>query len=115
MNDQGDCAFAAGINRFFYLSCEHKPFDDSLRPGMNMGPYGLHWDRMQTWWPMADAYHRYISRCQFILQQGTPVACILYLTPEGAPQVFLPPSSAMHGDSLIHDSKAYTYDACSPG
>src|SRR5258708_1957346 len=115
MKDQGDWAFAAGINRFFYHAFEHKPFDDSLRPGMNMGPYGVHWDRMQTWWPMADAYHRYISRCQFMLQQGRTVADILYLTPEGAPQVFLPPSSAMDGDSLIPDRKGYNFDGCSPG
>jgi len=115
MKDQGDWALAAGVNRFFYHTFAHKPFDDSLRPGMNMGPYGVHWDRMQTWWPMADAYHRYISRCQFMLQQGKGVADILYLTPEGAPHVFLPPSSAMDGDPVIPDRKGYNFDGCSPG
>jgi hypothetical protein len=115
MKDQGDWALAAGVNRFFYHTFEHKPFDDSLRPGMTMGPYGVHWDRMQTWWPMADAYHRYISRCQFMLQQGKAVADILYLTPEGAPHVFLPPSSAMDGDPIIPDRKGYNFDGCSPG
>ena len=115
MKDQGDWAFAAGINRFFYHTFEHKPFDDSLRPGMNMGPYGVHWDRMQTWWPMADAYHRYVSRCQFMLQQGRSVADILYLTPEGAPHVFLPPASAIDGDKFIPDRKGYNFDGCSPG
>jgi len=115
MKDQNDWAFAAGVNRFFYHTFEHKPFDDSLRPGMNMGPYGVHWDRMQTWWPMADGYHRYVSRCQYLLQQGRTVADILYLTPEGAPQVFLPPPSAMDGDPVIPDRKAYNFDGCSPG
>lgn len=115
MKDQGDWALAAGVNRFFYHTFEHKPFDDSLRPGMNMGPYGVHWDRMQTWWPMADGYHRYISRCQLLLQQGKAVADILYLTPEGAPQVFLPPSSAMDGDAVMPDRKGYNFDGCSPG
>jgi len=115
MKNQGDWAFAAGINRFFYHTFAHKPLADSLRPGMNMGPYGVHWDRMQTWWPMADAYHRYITRCQFMLEQGKPVADILYLTPEGAPHVFLPPSSAMEGDPVIPDRKGYNFDGCSPG
>ncbi len=115
MKNQGDWAFAAGINRFFYHTFEHKPLADSLRPGMTMGPYGVHWDRKQTWWPMVSDYHTYISRCQYILQQGKSVADILYLTPEGAPQVFLPPSSAMVGDSILPDRRGYNFDGCAPG
>lgn len=114
MKNQGDWAFAAGINRFYYHTFEHKPLADSLYPGMTMGPYGVHWDRKQTWWPMVSYYHRYISRCQFILQQGKSVADILYLTPEGAPQVFLPPPSAMIGDTILPDRKGYNFDGCSP-
>ena len=63
---------------------------------------------------MVADYHRYISRCQYILQQGKSVADILYLTPEGAPQVFLPPSSAMTGDSILPDRRGYNFDGCSP-
>lgn len=114
MKNQGDWAFATGINRFYFHTFAHKPFADSLRPGMTMGPYGVHWDRKQTWWPMVSAYHRYISRCQYILQQGQAVADILYLTPEGAPQVFLPPPSAMTADSVLPDRKGYNFDGCSP-
>ncbi len=115
MKDQGDWAFATGINRFFYHTFEHKPLRDDLSPGMTMGPYGVHWDRKQTWWSMVPGYHRYISRCQFILQQGRTVADILYLTPEGAPQVFRPPLSAMTEDSILPDRKGYNFDGCSPG
>ncbi|MDP4285778.1 MAG: glycosyl hydrolase [Bacteroidota bacterium] len=114
MKNQGDWAFAAGINRFFYHTFEHKPLADSLRPGMTMGPYGVHWDRKQTWWPMVADYHTYISRCQYILQQGKSVADILYLTPEGAPQVFMPPPSALTGNDTIPDRKGYNFDGCSP-
>jgi hypothetical protein len=115
MKDQGDWAFANGVNRFFYHTFQHKPLNDNLRPGMTMGPYGVHWDRKQTWWPMVSAYHRYISRCQFMLQQGKSVADILYLTPEGAPQIFIPPSSALTGNDTIPDRRGYNFDGCSPG
>lgn len=79
-----------------------------------MGPYGVHWDRSQTWWPMANGYHTYVSRCQYILQQGTPVADVLYLTPEGSPHVFLAPATALSGDEILPDRKGYNFDGCSP-
>ena len=115
MKDQGDWAFAMGINRFFYHTFEHKPFDDSLMPGMTMGPYGVHWDRKQTWWPMVADYHQYVSRCQYVLQQGKSVADILYVTPEGAPMIFTPPPSALTGNDTIPDRRGYNFDGCSPG
>ena len=114
MKNQGDWAFCVGINRFFYHTFAHKPLPDKYRPGMTMGPYGVHWDRGQTWWQMAEAYHKYITRCQFVLSQGKAVADILYLTPEGAPQVFLPPRSALEGTSFLPDKKGYSFDGCSP-
>lgn len=136
MKDQGDWAFAAGINRFMYHTFQHQFLNDSLKPGMTMGPYGVHHDRSQTWWPMAAAYHQYISRCQFILQQGKTVTDILYLTPEGAPQVFRAPASALtkgnkpdkslvfsvkeevlpgvSKDAFLPDRKGYNFDGCSP-
>jgi hypothetical protein len=114
MKDQGDWAFAMGINRIIYHTFAHKPFPDKYRPGMTMGPYGVHWDRGQTWWSMADAYHMYMTRCQFVLSQGKPVSDILFLTPEGAPQVFLPPVSALNGKINMPDKKGYSFDGCSP-
>ncbi|MBC7364929.1 MAG: hypothetical protein H5U07_10405, partial [Candidatus Aminicenantes bacterium] len=90
------------------------PLDENLKPGMTMGPYGVHWDRGQTWWSMVRPYHDYIARCQFMLSQGQPVADILYLTPEGAPQVFRPPAGAMDGTEILPDKKEYAFDGCSP-
>lgn len=116
MKDQSDWAFASGINRLVYHTFQHQALDDHLRPGMTMGPYGVHWDRNQTWWPMADAYHRYVSRCQFMLQQGRTVADILYLTPEGAPHVFRAPESALVSEqAFLPDRKGYNFDGCPPG
>ena len=114
MKNQGDWAFAAGINKFVYHTFQHQYLDDNLKPGMTMGPYGVHWDRSQTWWPMAEGYHQYISRCSYILRQGRTVADILYLTPEGAPHVFRAPVSAMTDDEVLPDRKGYNFDGCSP-
>jgi hypothetical protein len=114
LKNQGDWAFAIGLNRFIYHTFAHKPYGERLRPGVTMGPYGVHWDRGQTWWPMAAGYHRYISRCQFVLSRGRPVADILYLAAEGAPHVFRPPASALDGTAVLPDKKDYAFDGCSP-
>jgi hypothetical protein len=103
-----------GINRLIYHTFAHKPFSERYRPGMTMGPYGVHWDRGQTWWSMVYEYHRYISRCQYILSQGKPVADILYLSAEGAPHVFRPPSDALTGSANMPDKQGYSFDGCSP-
>jgi hypothetical protein len=114
MKDQSDWALAMGVNRFAYHTFAHKPLGDEHRPGMTMGPYGVHWDRGQTWWPMAKPYHAYISRCSHMMQQGQAVSDILYLTPEGAPMVFTPPQDALVQNGYIPDKKGYAFDACSP-
>lgn len=115
MKNQNDWAFASGINRLVYHTFQHQSLDDKYRPGMTMGPYGVHWDRNQTWWPMADAYHRYVSRSQFLLQQGRTVADILYLVPEGAPHVFRAPASALESEiPELPDRKGYNFDGCPP-
>ena len=113
MKAQGDWALAFGINCFKFHTYQHQP---SLtdKPGMTMcGYYGVNWHRNQTWWPMVNSYHRYLTRCQWLLRQGRPVADILYLLPEGAPMVFQPPKDAfMEGD--FPDRKGYSFDGCSP-
>ena len=115
MKDQTDWAFASGINRLMFHTFQHQCLNDSLRPGITMGVYGVHWDRNQTWWNMAIGYHKYVARCQYMLQQGRTVADILYLIPEGAPHVFRAPASAI--ESIIPsmpDRKGYNFDACPP-
>ncbi|HVU55960.1 MAG TPA: glycosyl hydrolase [Puia sp.] len=115
MKNQGDWAFATGINRLVYHTFQHQALDSSLKPGMTMGPYGVHWNRSQTWWSMVDGYHSYITRCQYLLQQGRTVADILYLTPEGAPHVFRAPVSAMtQDDAVMPDRKGFNFDGCAP-
>ncbi len=114
MKDQSDWALALGVNRFVYHTFAHKPLGEEHRPGMTMGVYGVHWDRGQTWWPMVEAYHKYISRNSHMMQQGQAVSDILYLTPEGSPMVFTPPPDALKENGAIPDKKGYGFDGCSP-
>lgn len=114
MKNQGDWAFAMGINRFVYHTFAHQTLGSEHKPGMTMGPYAVHWDRGQTWWPMVKDYHSYIARCSHLLRQGVTVSDVLYLTPEGAPQIFLPPTSALEGAYSMKDKKGYGFDGCSP-
>ncbi|MGQ9590500.1 MAG: glycosyl hydrolase [Planctomycetota bacterium] len=111
MKALGDWAFSAGVNRIVFHRYQHQPWLD-LRPGMTMGPYGVHWERTQTWWDMVPAYHAYLARCQVLLRRGLPVADVLFLVAEGAPQVFRPPSSAVRGSPP--DRLGYGFDGCAP-
>ncbi len=71
MKALGDWAFTAGVNRIVFHRSQHQAAL-RVRPGMTMGPYGVHWERTQTWWDMVPAYHAYLSRCQFMLAPGAP-------------------------------------------
>ena len=115
MKEQGDWAFCAGVNKFVFHRFQAQPWENRF-PGMTMGPdggYGVHWDRTQTWWSMAPTYHSYLGRCQQLLRRGLFVADILYLAPEGAPCVFLPPPSALT-PGKFPDRLGYNFDGCAP-
>ena len=115
LKNQNDWALAAGINRLMFHTFQHQCLPDSLRPGMTMGPYGVHWDRGQTWWPYSGGYHTYLTRCQYLLQRGRTVADILYVAPESMPHAFKAPDSAYDAaGTFMPDRKAYNFDGCPP-
>jgi hypothetical protein len=111
MKALGDWAFSAGVNRIVFHRSQHQA-GLKVKPGMTMGPYGVHWERTQTWWDMVPAYHQYLARCQFLLRQGLPVADVCFLVAEGAPHVFRPPASALRGDPPGPAGPAF--DGCPP-
>ena len=113
MKRQADWAFCMGINRLVFHRYAHQPWLDR-RPGMTMGPYGVHYEHTQTWWPLVGAWHQYLARCQALLQRGRTVADICYLAPKGAPHVFRPPASALQGSAPVPDRKGYNFDGCAP-
>ena len=87
----GDYEFSQGINRFVIHRYAHQPYLDRF-PGATMGPWGLHYERTQTWWEMSTAWHAYLSRCQFMLRQGLFVADLCYLRPQWPDQTVFTPA-----------------------
>ena len=76
---QCDRIYTEGINRVIYHRFVHQPWPGSkYLPGMTMGRWGMHLDRTQTWWRHVGAWFRYQTRCQWMLQEGRPVADVLF-------------------------------------
>ena len=98
----GDKAFCEGINRFVFHRYAMQPWLN-YRPGMTMGPWGLHYERTSTWWDDSRPWHEYLARCQYLLRQGTFVADICFLQPESVPL-----------DYQVKDRNGYDYDSCTP-
>ncbi|HEV2211181.1 MAG TPA: glycosyl hydrolase [Verrucomicrobiae bacterium] len=107
----GDWAFCEGINRFVFHRYALQPWLNRP-PGMSMGPWGLHYERTETWWEQAAAWHEYLARCQYLLRQGLFVADICFLEPEGSPRRFTPTMSWRSGNTP--DRPRYNFDGCSP-
>ncbi len=83
LKPMGDAAFCAGVNRLVIHRFAHQPWLDR-RPGMTMGPWGIHYERTETWWEQSKPWHEYLARCQFLLQRGLFVADVCYLSGENA-------------------------------
>jgi hypothetical protein len=99
----GDLMHSVGINRFIVHRYAHQPWLDKF-PGMTMGQWGTHFERTVTWWDPGAAWVRYLTRCQYLLQQGLFVADVCYFAGEAAP------NGAPHNPDL--KAKGYDYDAC---
>ncbi len=81
MKALGDKLFCQGLNRVIFHRYAHQPHP-TAQPGMTMGPWGIHFDRTNTWWEQAKPWMAYLSRCQSLLQQGLFVADLAYLAGE---------------------------------
>ncbi len=99
----GDNAFIGGVNRFVFHRYAAQPFADAVKPGMQMGPWGLHYERTNTWWEFSGPWHKYLARCQYLLRQGTFVGDVLKLQSEEPLLRFQ--------DGPI---TGYDFDACGP-
>ena len=80
-----DRNYALGINRMVFHVFTHNPWMDR-KPGMTLGGVGNFFQRDQTWWAQSKAWIDYTQRCQWLLQQGRPVADIAVFTGEEIPR-----------------------------
>lgn len=97
-----DPKFCDGLNRNMLCFYVHQPYLD-IKPGYQWPAAGTHFDRNITWWDQSHAFFDYLSRCQFLLQQGRPVADICYFVGEDAPsycQVYNKTPAGYDNDSI---------------
>ena len=81
----GDWSYCMGINKLVYHVYTLNPWMDR-KPGMTLDGVGLYFQRDQTWWKPGRAWVGYLTRCQALLQQGTPVADVAVFTGEETPR-----------------------------
>jgi len=101
----GDRAFCTGINLLVFHRYAHQPWLDR-KPGMVMGAWGMNFERTNTWWNQGSAWIDYITRCQWLLQQGRFQADLCYFYGEGAPLGLL------HNELTPAVPKGFDYDVC---
>ncbi|HPA18422.1 MAG TPA: glycosyl hydrolase [Verrucomicrobiae bacterium] len=104
LKGMGDWAFCQGVNRMIFHLYAHQPYGKMI-PGLTHRKWGEHFQRFNTWWEYGRVWNDYLSRCQFLLQQGKFVADVCYWSGEGAP---------LNVDDMALDLPAgYDYDLCS--
>ena len=96
-----DYWFAQGVNRMVFHTSAEQPLD--TKPGNTM--VGTHINRNITWAEQAKPFMTYLARVQYMLQQGSPVADVAYLLPEGGPSTM-----PFWGSGLQPAPDGYDYD-----
>ena len=100
----GDQKFCEGLNRMIFHLSAHQPYDNMV-PGLTHRRWGEHFHRHNTWWDYSRPWMDYLSRCQYLLQQGEFVADVCYWFGEGAPLNV--------NDMTLEMPKGYDLDFCS--
>jgi hypothetical protein len=81
-------AFCEGVNRFMLHQATCQPPSDG-KPGYEFCA-GQHFTPNITWWEQSPAFFTYLSRCQYMLQQGTFVADVCFYLGERPPTLAPP-------------------------
>ena len=95
-----DQAFCSGLNRLMIHTFTHSSPD--VRPPGYEYFAGTHFNPKITWWDQAHALTGYISRCQYLLQQGHFVADICYYQGDQIP-AFVPMKQTQPGLGAGYD------------
>jgi hypothetical protein len=70
-----DYVLCRGTNRFVLHTSVHQPANE--KPGWTHAFNGVNFHRGNTWWPYADGFIDYLSRCSAMMQQGVFVADVI--------------------------------------
>lgn len=87
-------AFCEGINRLMLHQATCQPPSDG-KPGYEFCA-GQHFTPNITWWEQSSAFFNYLSRCQYMLQQGKFVADVCFYLGE-RPPLLAPPKYDIPG------------------
>lgn len=79
-----DLEFTEGVNRFEIHESTHQPVAD-MAPGLTLGPFGLWFNRNETWADQAGPWITYLARCSYLLQQGHFYADVAYFYGQEGP------------------------------
>ncbi len=100
----GDRRYCNGLNRMIFHLSAHQAYSNMI-PGLTHRQWGQHIDRFNTWFPYMQPWMDYLTRSQYLLQQGSFAADVCYWPGEGAP---------LNRDKIQLDMPAgYDYDHCS--
>ena len=92
---QGDEQYCAGINRFVFHRYAHQP--DNRRPGMTMGPWGINFERTNTWWEPGS-----LARAQWLEDRRselltTPYFHVVFTVPAEIAEIALHNKAVVYG------------------
>ena len=93
-------AFCEGINRFMLHAATCQPPSDGM-PGY-VYCAGQHFTPNITWWKQSGAFFSYLSRCQYMLQQGRFVGDVCFYLGE-RPPLLVPPKYNVPGLGAGYD------------
>jgi hypothetical protein len=81
LKSSADRAFCEGVNQIYFHTFSHSP-SLTAKPGY-VYYAGSHFNRNITWWDYAYDWIAYLTRCQYMLQQGLPVADVCFYYGDG--------------------------------
>ncbi|MDR1860245.1 MAG: endonuclease/exonuclease/phosphatase family protein [Bacteroidales bacterium] len=102
LKSSADRAFCEGINQIYFHTFSHSP-SLTAKPGYVYSFAGSHFNQNITWWNYAYDWLMYLSRCQYMLQQGVPVADVSYYYGNGLNRKFYRQETPALGSAYLYD------------
>ena len=99
-----DLELSLGVTRFNIHTSPHQP-SDVTGPGITLAPVlGQSFSRNESWAQLAKPWISYLTRCSYLLNQGSPASDILYFIGEDAPL------TSLWGNTEIDIPQGYAVD-----